>query len=567
MVEELFINLSVILIFGVLVSALMKMLKQPLIIGYIVTGLLVGPSFLNLLASHEAISTFAQIGVAFLLFMVGLHLNPKVIKEVGFVSLVTGIGQVLFTSLIGFFISKALGFSFLTSVYISVALTFSSTIIIMKLLSDKRDLDSLYGRIAVGFLIVQDLIAIFALMAISSLAGGSSVSSLLGFTLLKGILLIGSVFLFSVFVLKRLFRFIANSQEFLFLFSIGWCMAISSLFYFFNFSIEIGALLAGVTLSMCPYSTEISSKTKPIRDFFIVLFFILLGSQMVIGDIHSYIFPIIFFSLFILLGNPLIVMILMGVLGYTKRTSFLAGLTVAQISEFSLILIALGIRVGHLSNEILSIVTTVGLITIAGSTYMILYSEKLYNVLSPYLNIFERSKVKEKNKIKKDYKAILFGYNRIGFGILRALKEINKKYLVVDFNPETIKNLSKIGLPCVYGDAYDSEFLDELALDKIDIAISTIPEFETNVLLLEQIRMANSKTIIILRAHNLQEALDLYKKGASYVLTPHFLGGEYIAKMIIEDRTQEKEYKSEREKHIKMLNEMIKRGHEHPEVN
>ncbi len=497
--------------------------------------------------------------------MVGLHLNPKVIREVGFVSLITGIGQVLFTSLIGFLISYWLGFSFLASIYISVALAFSSTIIIMKLLSDKRELDSLYGRIAIGFLIVQDLIAIFALMAISSLSLEAPAFSVFGWILLKGVLLIFFVFLFNSFILKRIMGFIAKSQEFLFLFSIGWCMAISSLFYFFNFSIEIGALLAGITLSMSPYGIEISSKTKPIRDFFIVLFFILLGSQMVIGEVLSSLFPIIIFSLLILIGNPFIVMVLMGIMGYTKRNSFLAGLTVAQISEFSLILITLGISVGHLETRILSLVTTVGLITIAGSTYMILYSEKLYTFLSPYLSIFERSSVKEKQRMRKDYEAILFGYNRIGFGILRALKKINKKYLVVDFNPETIKSLSKARIPCIYGDAYDSEFLEEIDLSKIEIAVSTVPEFDTNVLLVEEIRRVNSKAIVILRSSNIECALNLYKKGASYVLTPHFLGGEYISKMITEDKTREKEYTLEREKHIKMLNDLAKRGHEHPE--
>src|SRR6056297_1011431 len=193
--EEVFINLSLILAIAVGVSALMRFLKQPLIIGYIFSGILVGPYFLNLLSESATLGTFSQIGVALLLFTVGLHLNPKVIKEVGKVSLITGFGQVLFTSVVGFLISMSLGFSLVSSIYIAIALTFSSTIIIMKLISDKGDMDSVYGKISIGFLIVQDLIAVFILMIVSSSSGGISFSSFLFETLLYGGLSILGLFL------------------------------------------------------------------------------------------------------------------------------------------------------------------------------------------------------------------------------------------------------------------------------------------------------------------------------------------------------------------------------------
>ena len=296
------------------------------------------------------------------------------------------------------------------------------------------------------------------------------------------------------------------------------------------------------------------------------MFFIILGSQMAIMEVQRHFIPIIIFSIFILIGNPLIVMILMGLFGYTKRTSFLAGLTVAQISEFSLILVALGIKVGHLSNETLSLVATVGLITIAGSTYMIIYSNQLYDKLSKYLGIFERKKIKEERKIKKKYDAILFGYNRIGFSILRSLKKIKKNYLVIDFNPEVVSNLSKWGIPCLYGDIDDVDFLNELPLNKIELAVSTVPDFETNALLIESIRLVNKDAIIIVRSHQIKDALTLYNKGASYVLTPHFLGGEYVARMIREEKVNKLKYKEEKEKHINMLKSMMSRGHKHPKV-
>ena len=283
-------------------------------------------------------------------------------------------------------------------------------------------------------------------------------------------------------------------------------------------------------------------------------------------NITPYILPIVVFSLFILIGNPLIVMIILGLFGHTRRNAFLSGLTVAQISEFSLILIILGVKMGHLTNEILSMVTAIGLITIAGSTYMMLYSNTLYSYLSKYLQIFERKHVKYENSVKENYKAILFGYNRIGFGILKALKRIHKKYLVVDFNPDTVNNLSKLDIPCVYGDVYDSEFLESLDLEKLELAVSTIPDVETNILLIEEIRKVNKDAIIIVRAHQIRDALDLYKQGATYVLTPHFLGGEYVSKMIGTIKTDKEGYKEERERHISMLIEMLEKGKEHPEI-
>ncbi|MAH03640.1 sodium:proton exchanger [Candidatus Pacearchaeota archaeon] len=566
MVEELFIKLSLIIVIAVAVSAIMRLFKQPLLIGYIFTGIVVGPLFLDLIGTDNMFSTFSKIGIALLLFTVGLHLNPKIIKEVGKVALITGVGQVIFTSVIGFLISISLGFSTIVSIYIAIALTFSSTIIITKLLADKGDINSVYGRISIGFLIIQDIIAVFALMFISSVATGNGGISNILITFFKGIIVTLIFFGLSTLFIPIITKRIAKSQEFLFLFSIAWCLALASLYHYLNFSLEIGALFAGVALSISPYSPEISSKLKPLRDFFIVMFFIIIGSQMVIGDISQNIVPIIILSLFILLGNPLIVMILMGSLRYTKRNSFMAGLTVAQISEFSIILIALGLSVGHLDQNILSLVTMVGLITIAGSTYMINYSNKIYPLISDYLGIFEKKGVINKKKKIEEYDAILFGYNRIGFGILNSFKRIRKNYLVVDFNPDTISDLTKVGIPCLYGDAYDTGLLEELSLDKTQLVVSTIPDFETNELLIETIREVNSNAIIIVRAHQIKDALDLYKKGASYVLTPHFLGGEYISKMIGEAKIDKEKYKGEKSKHIKLLIERMKKGHEHPGV-
>ena len=564
---ELFLELGIIIGVATLLTGIMRLLKQPLIIGYIFTGILTGPYFFGIIRETEMLSVFSRIGISLLLFIVGLSLSPKVIKEVGKVSAVTGVGQVIFTSLIGFTIGRLLGFPTIVSVYVAVALTFSSTIIIMKLLSDKGDTDALYGRISIGFLIVQDIIAMFILMIIPSIPAGFIFTSFIFGIVLRGFGLLALLFFVGIYILPRVVKAIAKSQEFLLLFSVSWCFALAGIFHYLNFSMEMGALLAGITLALSPYRYEISSKMKPLRDFFIVLFFVFLGTQMDFTSISLYIAPILIFSAFILVGNPLIVMTLMGALGYTKRNSFLAGLTVAQISEFSLILIALGVSVGHLTNEILSFVTAIGLITIAGSTYLIYYSSRIYPHLSKYLGLFERKgeKVDEhKYHGQGQYDIILFGYDHIGYDLLESFKKIKKKFLVVDYDPETIIGLAKEGVDCRYGDASDYELLNELGLSKAKMVISTMPDFDTNHLLIKKVRDSNKKAIIIVISHQIDEAIELYGEGATYVIMPHFLGGRLASTLIERYELDFSKFLKEKATHIEELVHRKNIGHEHP---
>lgn len=563
---EVFLQVSFIILIVLAVSFIMRLLRQPLIVGYILAGIFLGPYFLGVLPGVETVKTFSEIGIALLLFIVGLHLTPRVIKEVGRISLITGMGQIFFTAVIGYLIALLLGFSLITSLYIAIALTFSSTIIVLKLLSDKGDLESLYGKVSIGFLLVQDFVAILALIIISSLTSGENFLGTVSFTFLKGLIILAFLFPISMYMLPEFHNFFARSQEFLFIFSLAWGLGIASLFYFAGLSIEVGALLAGVLLSVSPYSLEMNSKLRPLRDFFIISFFLLLGAQIAVGNVSQLIFPSIVMSILVLIGNPLIVMALMGLEGFTKRTSFLSGLTVAQIGEFSLIFVALGTKAGHIPNEILSLITIISLITIGLSTYMVLYSNKIFSYLSGFLSLFEKKRIKEKRKISKETEAVLFGYNRVGFGILTSLKKIKKNYLVVDFNPEVVSDLQKLKIPVVYGDVDDEVLLRELPIKNIKIAISTIPNFETNALLTETIKKENPNIIVLLRAHRIEDALELYKLGADYVLTPHFIGGEYLADMIKEHKTDPENYHKERMKHLKDLKERLRKGHKHPEV-
>lgn len=552
---EIFIELSLILIVSMLVSLVMRMLKQPLVIGYIVAGIILGPYLLNVIYSKETIELFSKFGITILLFIVGLNLNPKVIAEVGKVSMLGGISQVVATSIIGFFIAQFLGIERIAAMYVAIGLTFSSTIIILKLLSDKGDLNKLYGRIAIGFLIVQDVIATIILLvtSASTQSGDTNLILFTLFTLMKGAFLISIILFISTVLLPKIEKFIASSQELLFLFSITWGLGFATIFHKLGFSVEIGALIAGVTMSTTPYAYEVSSRLRPLRDFFVVLFFVFLGSQMVLDDLASLLLPALILSGYVLIGNPIIMILVMNYLGYSKRTSFLTGLTVAQISEFSLILAALGFSVGHISREILSLITLVGLITITASTYLILYSEKIYPKVEKLLNYLQLRKSAKEKSHEDEYEAILFGYQRVGADFVKAFEKLGLDFIVVDFNPESIEHMKEDKIPYKYGDAKDVEFLAELELKRLHYVVSTIPEHETNMLLLKKIREVNRKAIVLVVSQNREEAHALYKAGANYVIMPHYLGAQYATKIIREHGINRHKYTDLKHKHLKYL--------------
>jgi len=256
----------------------------------------------------------------------------------------------------------------------------------------------------------------------------------------------------------------------------------------------------------------------------------------------------------------------MGIAGHKRRTSFFSAISLGQISEFSFIIVALGVTLGHILPEISSIIVLTGLITIASSTYLMDYLPQIYNILSKPLKFFERKNAKEDKIPKKEFDLLLLGYNRIGFSILKSFKKLRKKYLVVDFNPETVKYLKSEGIPCIYGDAEDTEFLRDLNISSAELIISTIPELEGGLLLLDKVRKRSKKTTVILTSHNIDDTFEFYKQGADYVIMPHFLGGEYTAKLIETLNTDRENYKQEREKQIQTLRKRKQIGHEHPSV-
>lgn len=563
----IFIEISAILAIASAVAVIMRILRQPMIIGYIITGLIVGPYFFGIVKSPEVIHSFAELGIAFLLFVVGLNLSPRIIKEVGWVSLIAGMGQVLFTSIIGYILARVLGFNAITGLYLAIGLTLSSTIVVLKLLYDKNSLNTLYGKITVGILIFQDIVASIAIIISSSFAPGSASVEWYNILLVfaQTVVFIVALIFIAKIIMKFLGPLFVHSQEFLFIFTLGWGLSISSVFYISGLSIEIGALAAGISLAMFPYHKEMSARMRPLRDFFLILFFVSLGSQISVYNIREIFSPAIIFSFFVLVGNPIIVMIIMGYLGYRKRTSFFSGVSIAQVSSFSFILVALGVRNGHIDQSVLSLMTLVGIITIAASSYLIVYAEKIYGHIKKSLKIFERKETIE-NQGNHEFKddVILFGCNRIGEDFLYAFREEGINVFVIDIDPQIIFRLREKNISAQYGDAGDVEFLDLIDFSNVKMVVSTIPDFDINELLIQKVKEVNKNAILLVVAHQIDEANNLYNMGADYVIMPYFLGGSYASNMITHYKFSREGFAYEKKKHVAYLEEKKKKGHEHP---
>ena len=555
MAEEVLIYLTLIIGVAAFLTIIARIIKQPPIIAYLIAGILVGPAFLGLIgpnaADPEIIQIFGRIGVALLLFIVGLSLDFRVLKEVGKVATLAGAGEVLVTATAGFLISLALGFSFTPALYLAAAIAFSSTVLVVKILSDKKELNKLHGRIALGILIIEDFIAALVLMIIPIIKSGNLEFILAGLIKILGIII--AVFLLSNFVLNKFLNFLARSPETLFLFSISWALLLAVAFNYLGLSLEIGALIAGMAFASSKYTLDLSGKIKPLRDFFVVLLFVFFGSQL-IGPLNSdLIIKALVFSIFILIGKPIIVMTFTSLFGYKKRTSFLVGSSLAQISEFSLILVLLGFNLGYIDQNIMNLAILTSVITIGISSYTMHHSHTIFDKISRLLNIFERNVTEKEMKKKKSYKIVLFGYHRLGYKILQTIKKMKVPFLVIDHNPKVILALGKEGIDCVYGDAGDKDFLEEIDLDKAELIISTIPEEQINLTILEKLKEIDSKASFIGTADQPRSALDLYNEGADYVILPHHLGGQYVSEMIEGIKISKGKYKNEGKKHQKEL--------------
>ncbi len=551
-------ELGIILVVAGVLALLIKLLRQPLIPAYILAGIIVGPLVLGLISNNSIVFSLSEIGVAFLLFYAGLEISFKKLKETGKIAGLAGLIQVVGLLALGFFASLLIGFLTVEALYIGLVVAFSSTMIVVKLLADKQQLNTLHGRITLGILLIQDIAAILALTFIS----GSGELSIM--FILVSLLKLG-FFVVIAYILAKLSNYIfeiaARSTELVFLVSIAFLFLFSMVSYFAGLSIVIGAFFAGLALSNSKFKVEIQGGISSIRDFFAVIFFVALGIQLTLFPLYLlYLFfvPLILTLIF----KPLAVMIVMKLFSYKRRVSFLTGVSLAQTSEFSLIILGQGLILGHISQELFSMLVLLTIVSMSLTTYVLRYASFLSNIFSPLLNLFGKENDEEELESipTKKNKIVIFGCHRMGSLFLDEFSGMKKSILVVDFNPDIIKALMRKKVSCIYGDFANREVLEKANLESAEIVITTIPGLEDNLLLIKKVKEKNKKAVIFVSADRISHAEALYKAGADYVILPQVIGGRKSAelmKAVLKDRKKAKPIKTDAVKYIKRIHHLL----------
>ncbi|NOZ80771.1 MAG: hypothetical protein GXP63_03800 [DPANN group archaeon] len=565
-------DIGSIIIIATLIGFIARLFRQPLIPSYILAGIILGPVGLKIVEDTQTIALLSEIGIAFLLFIVGMELDMRKLKDISFSVSLSGVIQISLMFFIGLIIGNLLGAfhiidgsNLLQSVYFALMVSFSSTLVVIKMISDKEELDTLHGRIIIGILLIEDL---FAVLAISVLSIDHFTGWIIIGALAKGLFVVILAILLGKYVFNSLFGLAAKSTEMLFLMSLTVCFAFVLLAGSLGLSIVIGSFMAGVALSNLPYHFEIISKVMPLRDFFATIFFVTLGMEIIPRSLHAYLIPLVVLTFVVIIIKPLLIMLLQALFGFTARTAFLTGINLAQVSEFMLIIVAQGYVKGHISGGLFSMTVILATITITMTSYFIKFDNQLYRFFQPYLRWLDRlSPMKHEpvyDGVEQDYEAILIGYNRIAYSIAKKLRQMEKKFLVIDYNPDLIKRLQKEKIPCIYGDVANMEILKKINFKKVELVISTVPDPGDNNLVVDYVKNRSHRTIIFVTATNLDEALLFYDHGADYVILPHYLGGDHVS-MIIEDTASDiSKILANKMQHIDELKERKRYGHDHP---
>jgi len=555
--SSIFLELSLVLFLAGFLGLILKNFSQPLILAYILAGLSISFLGLSREETQAAFDSFGEIGIALLLFMVGIELSLTEFRNFGKTVLWAGIGQILSHSILGFILARILGFDTVSSVYIALAVTFSSTIVAVKLLGEKKDLNALYGKISVGILLLQDIFAILILIIVTGVLQ-ESVSLISIFSIIVKALIFSLILIFTTRrILPFILRLSASSLELLLLVSLAWAFVVSSFALSFGFSLEIGAFIAGVALSTSVYRFQILSKLKPLRDFFIILFFVALGLQIHILDFGRLIVPSFILSIFVLVSTPLILLLILAkVLGQKRRTAFFTGISLAQVSEFSLILVVLAEKLGQISFDVVSTIAMTAILTIGASSFLLHKASTLYRLLSPWLSFFEgrNGAVQTAKRVEPltDH-TILVGCEQMGQDILNFLQGKEEKFVVVDFNPTIIRNLTARKVDCIFGDISDPEILDELNLPAAKLIISTVPDLEDNLVILSEAKRRGFNGIFILTSYWAEDGIKLYNQGADYVVIPEFIGGKHLTRILADHWHNLFEIHEFKDKHLQDL--------------
>ncbi len=526
-------QIGLIIVAATILAILASKTRQPLILAYFLAGILIGPGVLGYIQDPKQLEVLSEFGIALLLFIIGMELDVSSFKGTGALSSLIGLFQVAFGIALGFFISSYFGLTLVASAVIGLIASLSSTMIVAKMLKDKLELDSLHGELVLGILIVQDVLAIIAL-SLLTIHGNFTLMSLFP-VVWKGLLLTLIGIILAKFVLPSFLDEATKSTELLFIGSLTILFSFAAIAAYLDYSIAIGAFIAGISLSNTPFIHEISGRIRPLKDFFLTIFFVVIGINVVFSDTSWRLFLLLLFLAMML--KPIVTFTIMKIFSYSNRTAFLSGTAIAQVSEFSLVIAAIAMLNGILTPRQFSAVTLSAIVSMTLSSYAIKYNSDIFNKIEGILSSLDRlggKEIREYRNLKKGISGhiVVFGMHRIGEKVVDSLTENKRKILVVDYRPEKIKALIKKKIQCIYSDITNPSVYEELNLKKAKAVISTIRNFEGNLLLIKRARRINKTILILIVANSNEEAIKLYDNGADYVVIPLSVSGEKLSNYI-----------------------------------
>lgn len=539
--DLLLTNIMGVFVLAVIVGVIFKYLGLPSIIGQVMVGLGVGMSGIINHQTLEVMHFLGSLGITLLLFLVGLEMNWKDITKVGKSVFYLFLGQTLLLSAIFFSVFRwGILMDNLNALMIAIALTFSSTIVVVKSLSEGKDLGSYVGKLSLGILLLQDILAIFLLVLLPSL--GDKVSFVaLGIVLLKllGVFLIVSVL--GQYLISLLMEKVIKSGEDLILLSLAWFMVVSFIVIKgFGLSSEVAAFLAGLSLSASYGSHQIVNKVKTLRDIFLTLFFVLLGLQMGDGVVDWGL--VTFLTGLVIGGKFLVTFVWARILKIHSRVAFLVSLNLTQISEFSLVVMSLGLSMGWWQNEMVRVVTLAGLISMSLSSVLIGMGAKIYMAMAVIWPWMREDQKVESAKVEMKNHLVLIGCDRTGRGIVSFLEKHKENFLVIDFNPDVIKRLKNKGVKAIFADASDPDTVELANIAEAKLIISTIKDQKESLALLNLLSVLGLKIPVVVESESAEEAKELYEAGATYVLFPHFVTGHHLSQLLLKHKRDKKSF-------------------------
>ncbi len=541
--NSLFIQeFGILLIIVIIISFLIKILRQPIIIGYVIAGLLFSFVIPSVSSSGEQIIILSELGITFLLFLMGLEFNFKNLKYLGKDILIVAALQTIVFFFIGLGAASLFGFAIKECAYFAALFMFSSTLLVAKWVEDKKETGTLHGKLILGTLIVQDVIAILTLTTLN-VVHEYSLMKIISIPL-GGIALLLIAFIFAKYLLNRVLKTAVRYPELFFIFSLGICFFFVIIAPYLGYSTTIGAFIAGIVLANTMYKNDVYTRLKSFIIFFNMLFFVGLGFQMRLQMNSNIILLLILFSAMALLIKPIIIYITLRIRNYDMKSSLITGLSLAQFSEFGLIIIASGAAAGAISNDIKTMAIILIILTMMLSSYFIKYDKNIFKWSEKYLlmvdGIFPNRKAKagiaKLNKMK--YNIIFFGYYYISKELLAKLNNLNKKILVVDNDPAHIRLLKKEGTQYSYNSISNPEFFEKLNFKEVGLIVSSLTDLEDNKMIIRQLKQSNPNATAIVTARSLKHSLDLYNNDADYVIYPSYLNEQRVS-VLIEDYTMD----------------------------